>query len=151
MIRRLALLAALCAACKEEGGPVEAPPPVLRIPGTLTGPDGLQADFAGRDSVVVYHWMALEGYGVVDADLEELAALGCGSVPVCPVQFTEEERDDAQEKVNSLGISMPVYLGDTLLESSIPLGALPVAVLFAAGSPPRVETGFGCASRLLSP
>lgn len=143
-------MAVLCAACGREGGPVESPPPVLRIPGTLTGPDGLEADFAGRDSVVVYHWMALEGYGVVDAELRELEILGRGSVPVCPVQFSEEERDDAQEKVNSLGISMPVYLGDSLLESAIPPGVLPVAVLFAAGSPPRAETGFGCASRLLS-
>lgn len=148
-----AVLIALCLApcsCGGGGGPEDAPPVRLSIPGSLTGPDGLGPDFSTDSAAVVYYWMPLDGYAAVDSDLVSLAGLADRGVRPLPVQFGADGRNAAQEHLNAMGVSMPVYLADSVLASSIPSDVVPVAVLYRRGAPPAVETGFGCAARLLA-
>lgn len=146
----LIIILILIPSCGGGGVPEDAPAETLNVPGTLTGPDGLRPDFALDTALVVYYWMPLDGYASVDSDLVSLSGLPGRGVRAIPVQFTVEGRNAAQAHLNSMGISMPVYLADSVLASCIPSGVLPAAVLFRRGSPPAVGTGFGCAERLLA-
>lgn len=140
----------LLASCGGGEGAGDGPPAVLIVPGNLTGPDGLKPDFSLDSAAVVYYWMPLDGYAAVDSDLVSLAGLGSLGVRAVPVQFTVECRNAAQAHLNGMGISMPVYLADSVTASSIPRDVLPAAVLFRIGAAPEVETGFGCTARLLA-
>lgn len=145
----LLALPPLLASCGGGGVPEDATPEILNVPGTLTGPDGLRPDFSLDSAALVYNWMPLDGYAMVDSDLVSLAGLAGRGVRPIPVQFSVEGRNAAQSHLNDLGVSMPVYLADSVLASCIPRDVLPAAVLFRRGAPPSVETGFGCAARLL--
>lgn len=148
IIPAVLFLMILAVGCDGGGQPPDAAPAVLRIPGVMTGPDGMTVDVSGENEVILYYWMPLDGYGDVDSELAELASRPDTASRVFPVQFSNGERNTAQSAVNSLGISLPVFLADASLASAIPLDILPVAVLFRRGAPPLVETGFGCVQRL---
>ena len=146
----LLVLPPLLASCGGGGGIEDAPPEVLEVPGTLTGPDGLPPDLSLDSALVVYYWMPLDGYAAVDSDLVSLAGLADRGVRAVPVQFTVEGRNASQAHLNAMGVSMPVYLADSVLASCIPGDVLPAAVLFRRGAPPETGTGFGCVARLLA-
>ncbi len=127
-----------------------AGPPPLRLPGSLADPAGNPVDVSGDSMVVIYHWLSLEGYEAVAADIVEAASRPeIPGVRILAVQFSPRTRNAAQEAVNSLGVSLPVYLADSVLGSVIPRDVLPVAVLFSRDARPRIETGFGAVGRLL--
>ncbi len=146
----LLVLTLSLASCGGGGGIEDAPPEVLNVPGTLTGPDGLPPDLSLDSALVVYYWMPLDGYAAVDSDLVALAGLADRGVRAVPVQFTVEGRNASQAHLNAMGVSMPVYLADSVLASCIPADVIPAAVLFRRGAPPETGTGFGCVARLLA-
>lgn len=143
-----ALLSAAAGCGRPEPTIPQAPPP-LRLPGGMTAPDGMPVDVSGDSAAVVYYWIPLEGYPPSAEDLAWIEEARHQGHAVMPVQFDEDSRNAAQTQVNDLGIPLPVYLADSSLAAAIPDGILPVAVLFARGAEPRVETGTGCAERLL--
>lgn len=153
MTRSRILLAALLLfaipACEEGGQPPEEAPGPVTLPGMLTGPDGSVPDLSGDSLVVVYFWIPLKGNAPADSGLVELASVRDSLISILPIQFTIDDRNYAQACANALGISLPVYLADSDFASAVPVDVLPVAILYARGAPPVVETGYGCAGRLL--
>lgn len=136
-------------ACEKAGAPPDEAPGPVTLPGTLTGPDGSVPDLSADSLVLVYFWLPLNGCAAADSGLVELASVQDSLIRVLPIQFTVDDRNYAQACANNLGISLPVYLADSEFASSLPVDVLPVAVLYARGAGPVVETGYGCAGRLL--
>ncbi len=142
------LLLAL-SACEDGGPPPDESPGPLTLPGMLTGPDGSVPDLSADSLAVVYFWIPLKGSAAADSGLVELASVRDTLISILPIQFDIEDRNYAQACANDLGISLPVYLADSVFASTFPVDVLPVAILYARGAPPVVETGYGCAGRLL--
>lgn len=145
-----AALVLLAPACGEQAPAAPPGPPPLRLPGRLEAPDGSRVDVSADSAVILYYWMPLEGYDPSEADLAGICDARRRGLEIFPVQFDIESRNAAQVQVNDQGISLPVFLADSSLARAIPCGALPVAVIYARGAPPRTETGEGCVARLSS-
>lgn len=144
------LLSFMTASCGGGDARVDEVPAPISLPGRLSGPDGAAPDVSLDSAVLVYTWIPMDGFAAVDSDLAGLPALRDSGFRVLPMQFSVEDRNMAQAHVNGLGISLPVYLADSCFASSIPFDVMPVAVLYRRGAPPSIESGFGCARRLLS-
>jgi hypothetical protein len=144
-----ALLLLAPSACEKGGPPPDETPGPITLPGSLTGPDGSVPDLSGDSLVVVYFWIPLKGCAPADSGLVELASVQDSLISILPIQFTIDDRNYAQACANDLGISLPVYLADSDFASTVPVDVLPVAILYARGAAPVVETGYGCAGRLL--
>ncbi|HOA04459.1 MAG TPA: hypothetical protein PLX54_02910 [Candidatus Fermentibacter daniensis] len=144
------LLSLVPVSCGGGEGQVDEGPAPISLPGRLSGPDGAALDVGLDSAVLIYSWIPLDGFAAIDADLAGLPALQDSGLRLLPVQFSVEDRNMAQAHVNGLGIFLPVYLADSCLAASIPFDVMPVAVLYRRGAPPAVESGFGCAGRLLS-
>jgi hypothetical protein len=166
MARRYTLIAILLltavSACErhEEGNGIEADSTeeierTLNMPGTLTSPSGDTVSLAPGCAALVYYWLPLNLYDEIEGDLVLLASLdsrdetlGMRVVPL-PVQPDGESRNHAQRVVNGFGVSLPVYLADSIFMSTLDCSILPCAALLVPGEDPRVETGFGGPGRLL--
>ena len=129
------------------------PPPIpaVTIPGSITGPDtsgvGRGVDISSRDAVVLYYWLPLSGYGEAESDLTFLAGASNASVLTLPIQFDPDSRNHAQNLVNELGISLTVFMGDSVLLKYLSPDILPLTILLLPGGETR-ETGFGGPERL---
>ena len=128
-----------------------APPsiPPVTIPGSITGPDtsgvGRGIDISIEDTVVLYYWLPLSGYAEAESDLTFLS--GASTVLTLPIQFDPDSRNHAQNIVNELGISLTVFMGDSILLKYLSPDILPLTVLLVPGEETR-ETGFGGPERL---
>lgn len=152
------LLTTLIAACCTNGQTDQAsipdslaPPPIppVTIPGSITGPDtsgvGRKIEISSADAVVLYYWLPLAGYAETESDLTFLS--GASSVLTLPIQFDPDSRNHAQNIVNELGISLTVFMGDSVLLKYLSPDILPLTVILVPGEEAR-ETGFGGPERL---
>ncbi|MBD3369129.1 hypothetical protein GF402_02045 [Candidatus Fermentibacteria bacterium] len=121
----------------------------MEIPGTLISPPGDTVSVRRDSMLLLYHWLPLAGHPDMENDLRQLDRIRNDSVVrVIPVQFDEAVRNEAQRVVNDLGLSLPVYLGDAILQKHLSSGVLPLSALVTMEEELR-SAGYGSPRRIL--
>lgn len=123
-------------------------PVTVVLPGIVTEPAGDTVSVPDSTSVMLYYWLPLEKYEVMEKDLLFLASVD-STILVLPVQLDQESRNHAQRVVNSLEISLPVYLADSALTKVFEGSILPITVLYTPEGDQFTAEGFGAPLRLL--
>ncbi len=123
-------------------------PVTVVLPGIVTEPAGDTVSVPDSTSVILYYWLPLEKYEAMESDLLFLASLD-STILVLPVQPDHESRNHAQRVVNSLEISLPVYLADSALTKVFEGSILPITVLYTPEGNQFTAEGFGAPLRLL--
>jgi hypothetical protein len=123
-------------------------PVAVVLPGYVIEPAGDTVSVPISTSVMLYYWLPLEKYEAMEEDLLFLASVD-STILVLPVQPDQESRNHAQRIVNSLEISLPVYLADSTLIEVFEGTILPITVLYTPEGDLYTAEGFGAPLRLL--
>ena len=123
-------------------------PATVVLPGIVTEPAGDTVSVPDSTSVMLYYWLPLEKYEAMERDLLFLASVD-STILVLPVQPDQESRNHAQRVINSLEISLPVYLADSALIKVFEGSILPITVLYTPEGDQFTAEGFGAPLRLL--
>lgn len=123
-------------------------PAMVVLPGYVMEPAGDTVSVPNSASVMLYYWLPLEKYEAMEKDLLFLASVD-STILVLPVQPDQESRNHAQRVVNSLEISLPVYLADSTLMEVFEGTILPMTVLYTPEGDLLTSEGFGAPLRLL--
>lgn len=123
-------------------------PVTVVLPGYVIEPAGDTVSVPNSISVMLYYWLPLEKYEAMEEDLLFLASVD-STILVLPVQPDQESRNHAQRVVNSLEISLPVYLADSTLMEVFEGTILPITVLYTPEGDLFTAKGFRAPLRLL--
>ncbi|MCD4847419.1 MAG: hypothetical protein K8R76_04435 [Candidatus Aegiribacteria sp.] len=123
-------------------------PITVILPGNVMEPAGDTVSVPDSTSVMLYYWVPLEKFEAMEKDLLFLSSVD-PTILVLPVQPDQESRNHAQRVVNSLEISLPVYLADSTLMEVFEGSILPMTVLFTPEGDLFTAEGFGAPLRLL--
>lgn len=126
-----------------------AGPLIVQLPGVLIAPTGDTVQILPETDVILYYWLPLEKYDEMQDDLRFLASLDT-SYLVLPLQPDHESRNHAQRVVNSMELSLPVYLADSAVMEIIDTCILPSCLILTSEGEIESGSGFGAPSRLLT-
>jgi len=123
-------------------------PLTVQLPGIIIAPTGDTVQTLPGTDVILYYWLPLENYPDMQDDLRFLDSIDTQYL-VLPLQPDHESRNHAQRVVNSMGISLPVFLADPAVMEVIDTSILPSCLLMTSNGSVFSESGFGAPSSLL--
>lgn len=121
----------------------------VQIPGVLIAPTGDTVKVPPETDVILYYWLPIDKHSEMQSDLLFLASLDTSCV-VLPIQPDHNSRNHAQRVINNMGISLPVYLADSIAMEIMKTDILPYCLILTPEDNEFTENGFGSPSRLLT-
>jgi len=124
-------------------------PSAVDLPGSLIAPTGDYVKTSPGTDVILYYWLPLDKHDDMRTDLLFLASLD-STFLVLPIQPDHESRNHAQRVINNMGVSLPVYLADSIVMELMGTDIMPSCLILTPAGEEIAGNGFGSPARLLS-